>query len=434
MATTGPEDTSVVDQMRILREAYIQSNKLVNRQEHDLDRLLESVRVLKSELHDVQVRVECLEAKSITASKERELAISKSVQKSNMAGPLARRAIRHTISHQSAADTRATGLQQNHGYETSRTLSDQTMRGVDMSGTVAASSYTVEESLRQQLRDDVGGLNAMEPSSHGSRGRQPTSIANLGPGETSNLVDSLTAPSRSMGQSPQGSRDNLGATIPTPDSASKQEILETQRYRKRLRLDDPDDDDYISSTGSTSLVSLSGRFPPTQDRQSSLNNILDPTTPRLTGERPARSRESGRKGLRTGYAWVEDLRETPEWERDDWAASDMVVQDGRTIGPVTPARSTPSRPRGQQLGRRGVSGRPGSHSATKRKPLQDWNDSERERDSEGYLLKADGSRDMRSARHRDRKSEEVAAGGGVGGLYTAQHEALMGEIHPERRR
>ena len=433
MATTGPEDTSAVDQMRILREAYLQSSKLVNRQADDIDCLLESVRVLKSELHDVQVRVECLEAKSTTASEEREQAISKSAQKSNMAGPLARRPIRHAMSRHSPADTRVTGLQQNLSNETSRTLSDQSMRGGKMGGTLIASSYTVEGSPRQHLHHDVVGLNAMEPSSHDSR-RQPPSIANLGPGETENLVDSLTTPSRSIGQSTQGPRDNLGTTIPTPGSVSNQEILETQQYRKRLRLNDTDDDDYISSSASTSLVSLSGRFPPTQDRQSSLNNILDPVTPRLTVERPARSRESGRKGLRTEYAWVEDLRETPEWERDDWAASDMVVQDGRTIGPITPTRSTPSRPRGQKLGRRGVSGRPGSHSATKRKPLQDWDDTERQRDGEGYLLKADGSRDMRSARHRDRRSEETAIGGGVGGLYTAQHEALMGEIHPERRK
>ena len=138
--------------------------------------------------------------------------------------------------------------------------------------------------------------------------------------------------------------------------------------------------------------------------------------------------------MRAQHAWVEDLRETPEWERDDWTASDMVVQDGRTTDHATPARSTPSRPRGQQLGRRGVSGRPGSLSATKRRPLQDWDDTERQRDSEGYLLKADGSRDMRSARHRDKKSEETAASGGGGGLYTTEHETLMGEIHPERRR
>ena len=434
MATTESEDASVLDQMRILREAYLQSSTLVKRQGEDIDHLLKSIRVLKSGLHDLEIRVQSLEGNLTTASKEREQVISKPVKNSNMAGPLAKRPIKHAVSRQSPADARATGNQQIIVEETSRTLPDRGMRGVNMSGTVAASSYTVEGSPRQELLDDLGGINAMELPSDGSKERQPTSIANLGPGKTANLVDSLTVPSSFMDQGQQGSRDNLGSSIPTPDSIPKQENSNTQKYRKRFRLDDPDDYDYVSSTGSTSLASLSGRFPPTQDRQSSLNNILDPVTPRLTKERPARSRESGRKGLRTEYAWVEDLRETPEWERDDWATPDMVYQDGRTIDPVTPARSTPSRPRGQQLGRRGISGRPGSHSATKRRPLQDWDDTERQRDSEGYLLKADGSRDMRSARHRAKKSEEAAATGEGDELYTAEHEALMEEIHPERRR
>ena len=223
MAATGSEDTSLVDQMRILREAYVQSTKLVNRQGDDIDHLLESVRILKSELHDLEVRVDSLEADPITDSKQREQVISKSGQKSNMAEPLARRPRKHAIPRQSPVDNRATGLQRNLDDETSRTLSDRSMRGVNMSGTVAASSHTVEGSPRHQLHDDLGSMNAKEPSSDGFGGRQPTSIANLGPGETANLVDSLTVPSRSTGHGLNGSRDNLGSSIATPDSVSKQQ-------------------------------------------------------------------------------------------------------------------------------------------------------------------------------------------------------------------
>ena len=415
MANPVSNGPGQIDEMRILKEAYLQSTKLVNRQGDDIERLIKSVRSLKAELQEIKVRVESLEATDpyqTVPNKIQDGVHSTAARTPTLSGSLPRRP--HYVAH--------------------------SVHEIDMSGTIAASSNTVEGSPWQQTNNNVTAAGPLERSPVTSRKNQSASIESLGPGETLSLVDKPTNSSHALTGRRHGSTSFTKYVHPsagTIESKAEQNESDTQQYlRRTVPMDDLDDVDYSSSDRSASPISYSGDIPDTVEIQSSLDHILDPVTPaRPMPVASGRSRGSGRKGVSMGYKWIEDQRATPEWERDDWSGPETSKTTKDTAASPNPHSRTPTHARGQHAGRRGVSGSLGSHSASKRKSLQGPDGVEKQRDSEGYLIKADGSRDMRSARYRDRAIEENEAGDDAleRTPKDGQPRKVMEQIHPERR-
>ena len=231
------------------------------------------------------------------------------------------------------------------------------------------------------------------------------------------------------------------------------EQTDTQEYLRSFRAEEPEDDDYDPVEDNSQ--SQHNDEPKTQAVSRSVERLLSPAKPaplpfkatsrggrRKGAGRPPRDRSVSTGGARNDLSgsirrsgrpkkYLPDLS-TPEWERPDW--------DPATYG------SSPSN-RGQNIVRRGVSGRPPG-SLNKRTKMDS---AFKQRDSEGYILAANGKRDGRSTRRGGRRSEPAPRSTSENGhtvmlgdelsspppqgrdsAAEKRHEKLMGKIFPGR--
>lgn len=175
---------------------------------------------------------------------------------------------------------------------------------------------------------------------------------------------------------------------------------DTQEYLKKVVVDDPDDMDYAPSNhspspslaisthagGNTDIVDLEPLAMPATSLEAS------------GGSKSPKSRDKGRFGANRSYNnIIFDGRSTPEWERGD---SDLDEFASRIKDPVYQSNTAL---RGG-IARRGVSrGGKLKHFS----PLSKANPIEKNRDSDGYLLMANGQRDGRSMRRKTQNGADA---------------------------
>ena len=438
-----------------------QAMELLHEQRDDIDRTLKSIDGLKQGLFSVQefigrfetngyaLRVDRSESKEIQVLRmdldnmRRQLtsleAASSSIsgpvkakqpQTAKMTGPLARRPL--STSHNANSSISTTTIRmptssnvpiiQSPASSVNSGLKDSIMHDVrpHQSPIIPNGYHGVQTTLAQ----------AQTQSSPGTFGKSGSStVESVGQHESKNVIDSFMAPPILPTVRP-GTVEPVSLVRPSIESVPRSSVgaaePDTQEYlRRTARIDDTQDTDYQPSIQMPS-PGTSRNIPASIEIQSSLDNILDSVTPlrwqHVNGTSPGMGSASGRPRK----SWIDDQRQTPEWERPEWGGSSQIYQ--------TTIRNTPRQPRGT---RRGVSGGVGQSRTPKRQKYEATGFG-RERDEEGYLLRADGRRDMRSARYRRSGDEEPAinkpngtAPNGSG--YSEQHERIMAQIYPHGR-
>lgn len=467
-------------EMKRMEEELAQAKSTINHQRSDLTRCLKAIDGLKAGLFAVQEfigrietegatsytnreqskevaglalelqrlkrRVSVLEAEKIHVSRSRP---TKPVQTARMTGPLARRPL-------SARDTTSTSQ---HTPTLERPTKGATKANSPVTVTILESrELTMGNDLQTVASENLGraeqrqgadlaitlspstfaGSNRTVPESHVYDATNNAVDRPMGPPAPPNERERIVAASQSVRPSVRN----------TPRHSDNTMELDTQEYlRRTVHVDDIDDVDYEPSQRSPSPSSLRpSNMPASTEIQSSLDNILDPATPlrrrKISDSKQGRSTDRSTALSRKSY--FENRRQTPEWELEDWV--------GPREANGTSSYTTPSRIRGPSSVRRGVSGGFGSSRAPKRQKSESHG-TEKERDAEGYLLRADGRRDMRSARYKKPPGEDGADNmnnGTVGPyraievtelnvennaqpVYDERHEWTMGRIFPKGR-
>lgn len=483
LPTSADGIASQNQEMKKMKEELAQAKDTINEQRSDLTRCLKAIDGLKAGLFAVQEfigRIETERATSYTnhgQSKEvenvalelqrlkRRVSVleakktqvswsgptkAKPVQTARMTGPLARRplsardatsTLEHTPTHQ--GPTNGATKANSPVIVTSVESRDLTM-GDDLQSLASESLARAEQRRGADLAatfspSTFAGSNGTVPESHVVDETNDPVERLMGPPAPPNGRQSITAASQSVRPSVRNAPRYSDDTIE----------LDTQEYlRRTVHVDEIDDIDYEPSQRSPSSASLRpSEMPASIEVQSSLDNILDPATPlrRRKISDAKHGRSTGRSTALSRKSYFENRRETPEWELEDW-------EDPRKAN-GTPSYTTPSRIRGSSSVRRGVSGGFGSARAPKRQKSESYG-IEKERDAEGYLLRADGRRDMRSARYKKPQGEDGADNGnnGTDGNYGAiettelnvennaqpkydeRHEWTMGRIFPKGRK
>ena len=417
---------------------------------------LNAVESLSSELQRLKSRINVLEAVNPNISLARATK-AKPAQTARMTGPLARRpppsshtasSVEYTPTLQGSINSAA--MENSPAVVTSLESRDLTMD--DNTPEAASDNLGPMERMERRAVTDVEA-NLSQGTFTGST---RTVAESLVLGEANSVGDALMGPPalpRDRQSTIVASRSVRPSIRNTPSYSNDTIELDTQEYlRRTVPADDTQDIDYEpSSRRSLSPASLRpSDIPASIEVQSSLDNILDPATPmrrrRVSDSR--RGRSTGRNTALSRKNYVENGRETPEWELDDWEGPRGAYEGHSNM--------TPSRARGSNSIRRGVSGGLGSARAPKRQKSESYG-LEKERDADGYLLRADGRRDMRSARYKKPQSEdavkgmhngtngtnapngtggagEESAGSNVQSTFGEKHEWTMDQIFPGRRR
>lgn len=482
IATDGPSAYS--REMKRMEEELAQAKKTISEQRLDLDRCLRSIDGLKaglfsvqefigraeaegatshtnggqskavesltSELQRLKRRINVLEAKNPHASLP-QATKAKPAQTARMTGPLARRPPPPSKTTSSSEYT-------------------PTLPG-SISSVAKASSPAVVASVesRDLTMGDYPPTAASETDRPTEKGQGVDLAANLSPStfigsnrtvaeshlleEANNVSDTRMGPPAPPSERQVAASQSVRPSVRNTPRYSNDTIeLDTQEYlRRTVPAYDTDDIDYEPSHRSLSPASLRpSDLPASIEIQSSLDNILDPATPmrRRKVSDSRRGRSTGRSTALSRKSYAENRRQTPDWELDDW--------DGPREAYGTPSYTTPSRSRGSNSVRRGVSGGLGSARAPKRQKSESYS-FEKERDAEGYLLRADGKRDMRSARYKKPQGEdgvmnvnsgtngidetngtnganETNAGNNTQSVYGEKHERTMDLMFPGRRK
>jgi len=469
-------------EMKKMEEELAQAKNTINEQKSDLTRCLKAIDGLKaglfavqefvgrietegttsytncgqskgvedlaSELQRLKRRVSVLEAEKAHISRPRPTK-AKPVQTARMTGALARRplSVRDTTStseHTPTYERSTSGATKGNSpvIVTSVESRDLTM-GEDVQNMASESLGRAEQQRGVDLAatfspSTFAGSNRTVPESHVRDETNKAVERLMGPPAPPNERQSIIAASQSIRPSVRN----------TPRYSDDTIELDTQEYlRRTVHVDDIDDTDYEPSQRSPSPASLRpSDMPASIEIQSSLDNILDPATPlrrrKISDSKHGRS--TGRSSALSRKSYLENRRQTPEWELEDW-------EDPREAN-GTPSYTTPSRIRGSSSVRRGVSGGFGSTRAPKRQKSESYG-IEKERDAEGYLLRADGRRDMRSARYKKPQGEdgadnmsnstdgtygasetpELNVGNNAQPVYDERHEWTMGRIFPKGR-
>ncbi|MCJ1474270.1 alpha-1,6-mannosyltransferase [Lambiella insularis] len=441
--TDGQSDQK--DVAKRMEQKLGQALDLINKQREDIDLLLKNVTGLRRGLVSVQESVAQLETINSkypdTVNLQTELSFmrlqldamqaasseplqpapqSRPHQTAKMKGPLARRPLEPATTNRSPTFTATIRESTSSGsskIQSSGPPASTESRDISMSEDRPPPSANPFEDGQWRTSDQSRHRETLE-SSPGTFGRadsitvepQKSSLRN-------NAVDRLMGP-----PGPPNSR--LGPTESRQQIPSSSEIFprptrelseaDTQEYLQRtVATDDAEDTDYEPSNHSASLSSMRpSNVPASVEVQSSLDNILDPVTP-SAGEGAYGPAHGGSQDAdRSRQSWMDDQRRSSEWYGNAWVDPRELHQNG-----MTPSRMHND---GSSNMRRGVSrglgsGRGAKRQKTTRDGKVDGRSVEKQRDAEGYLLRADGTRDMRSARYRDKQSAGEVGGGGADG-------------------
>ncbi|MCJ1249158.1 hypothetical protein MMC30_006381 [Trapelia coarctata] len=440
IATGGP---SAQDrQMERMEEELAQAKKTIKEQRLDLDRCLRSIEGLKAglfsaqeyigrietegatshtnhgelkavegltaELQRLKRRIDVLETENPHASLP-QASKARPAQTARMRGPLARRP--HPSSH--------TASSSEYTPTVGRPVSSATkVNSPAVIASVESKDIIMGDNPQNAALGPLGSTEKREGDDHAVQlspgtliGSNRTIAESDVLGETNNVGDALMGPPAppSKRQSNIAASQSVRPSIRNTPRYSNDTIeLDTQEYlRRTVPAYDTEDIDYEPSQRSLSPASLRpSDLPASIEIQSSLDNLLDPATPmrRRKVSDSRRGQSTGRRSTALSRkSYVENRRLTPEWELDDW-------EDPReSFG--APSYTTPSRSRGSNSVRRGVSGGLGGSARAPKRQKSESYGLERERDAEGYLLRADGKRDMRSARYRKPQGEDGGSDG-----------------------
>lgn len=418
-----------------------------------------AVEDLRSQLKRLERRVDMLVVEKTHESRSRATK-AKPIQTARMTGSLARRPLPPPNVASSSEYTPTLGRSVSGAAKSNSPVAVTSVESRDVTMGGNLSSNTASENLAQLgRRRGVGIANESSPSTFvGSSRTVPGSYM---PGETNVFVDKLMGPPAPPSERPSIAASSQPSFRNAPRYSDDTIEVDTQEYLQRtVQADDPEDEDYDPSRRSPSPASLRpSDMPASIEIQSSLDNILDLATPlrRRKASDSRRGRSTGRSTALSRKSYFENRRQTPEWELDDWEGP----REANGTSPYT----TPSRSRGLSNVRRGVSGGLGSGRAPKRQKSETYV-AEKERDAEGYLLRADGKRDMRSARYKKPQGEdsgeeannaingtagvngitgsnETTGGNDINGtsagntnqpVYDEKHERTMDQIFPGRRK
>lgn len=459
------------DASRRMEKKLGQAIELISKQREDIDLLLKSVSGLRRGLVSVQESIGHLEMNNKppdTTNFQAELGFmrrqldalqatsseplhpapqTRPYQTAKMKGPLARRPLELESSARSptfAATIRESTNSGGNRRKSPIPIASTELRDVSMSEDPPPPSANPFEDGQWRTNDKSRRREKLD-SSPGTFGRSDS--ITVASSARNNAVDRIMGPPASFGGRPDlaDSRHQIRSSIEYPPRLTGELIeAETQEYLQRtVATDDADDTDYEPSNRSASPPSTrpSG-MPASVEVQSSLDNILDSVTRSAGNGAYGPSRGDSARGMSRSRTSWDGLRQTSEWYEDNWTDPEEAYQNG-----TTPSRT---QLRGSGSGRRGVSRGFGSERGTK------WQKTarggkvhnrrvEKQRDAEGYLLRANGTRDMRSARYRDKQSAEEAGAVGSGEdgppeeandtitMYGENHQRIMGLIFPQRR-
>ena len=368
------------------------------------------------------------------------------LQTARMTGPLARRPLEVASSTRSPTYTATMRGSPGSGVNKRKSpvaLTNIEPRDVSMSEDPPPPSANPFEDRQWQMNSQSRSHNTDMDSSVDTFGRGETiTVESRGSTPRNNTIDRLMGPPAQpttksglveQFQRVRSSIENMPRSTGDPGEADTQEYL-----RRTVATDDAEDTDYEPSNRSQSPQSQRpSQIPASVEVQSSLDNILDPVTPssirRDLQEYPLSDfRDTGRSRSN----WADNSGLSTGWHGTAWGGPSEWNPDG-----TTPGRGGLQHVRGLTTMRRGVSrgsGRGAKRLKTAREGKVDGRSAEKQRDAEGYLLRADGTRDMRSARYRDKQSAERASGEAADGLsgpaqeYDESHRRTMKLMFPER--
>ena len=361
----------------------------------------EWIKELISDFRQVRHRVDSLE--SANAVRARGPA-PRPLQTARMTGPLARRPHSSTRSPTLTTTLRASPTNSPSIANSPVTATSTDLQDVPMSQHPAQSfGYASWQPVNQvsfTTQPTVSPSATLEKD-------ETITVASYGAYARNNMIDNLMGPPAlpDTQSAPHGPSQRVSSFIEdTPMSSINTAEQDTQRYlQQNVRVDDLTDRDYEPSRRSQSLASPRPRaLPASVEVQLSLDNIVDSATPTAPGGTHDFAQNGNRSvSGRSRRSLHEDQRQTPEWERDSWGASGQATPNGYTPDPMGTYHD-----RGSNASRRGVSGGPGFGRTPKRQKKMtkdgklDGRSAEKKRNAEGYLLRADGSVDMRSARYK----------------------------------
>ena len=369
----------------------------------------------------------------------------KPLQTARMTGPLARRPLEVASSTRSPTYTATMRGSPSTGTNKRKSpvaLINSESRDVSMSEDPPPPSANPFEDRQWQMNSQSRNPNTDMDSSADTFGRGETIIVeSRGSTPRSNAIDRRMGPPAQPTPKPglveplqrvRSSIENI------PRSSGDASEADTQEYlRRTVATDDAEDTDYEPSNRSQSPQSQRpSDIPASVEVQSSLDNILDPVTPSMHRELHEYPLSDSRDTGHSGRSWADNSAQSTGWHENAWGRPSEWNSDS-----TTPGRVGLQHVRGMTTMRRGVSrgsGRGAKRLKTAREGKVDGRSAEKQRDAEGYLLRADGTRDMRSARYRDKQSAERASGEpaeGLAGLiqeYDENHRRTMKLMFPER--
>ena len=370
---------------------------------------------------------------------------SRPLQTARMTGPLARRPLEIANSTRSPTFTATIRGSPSNGSNKRKSpgaATNNESRDVSMSEDPPPPSANPFEDRPWQMNSQNSNRDTHMDSSADTFGRGETiTVESHRPVARNNVVDRLMGPPAqpTPRQGPVEPLQRIRSSIeniPIPPGDANE--VDTQEYlRRTVATDDTEDTDYEPSNRSHSPRSRRpSEFPASVEVQSSLDNILDPVTPSIRQELrdypPSDSQETGHPQRN----WAHNTGQTIGWPGDMQGGPREWYPDG-----MTPGRVSLEHVRGLNTMRRGISrgsGRGAKRLKTAREGKVDGRSAEKQRDAEGYLLRADGTRDMRSARYRDKQSAERTGGEPTEGLagpiqvYDENHHRTMKLMFPER--
>ncbi|MCJ1379742.1 hypothetical protein MMC17_002845 [Xylographa soralifera] len=367
------------------------------------------------------------------------------LQTARMTGPLARRPLEVASSTRSPTYTATIRGSPSSGINKRKSpvaLTNSVSRDVSMSEDPPPPSANPFEDRQWQMNSQSRSRNIDIESSADTFGRGETiTVESRGSTPRNNAIDRLMGPPAQPSTRPgplepvqrvRSSIENI------PRSSGDVNEADTQEYlRRTVATDDAEDTDYEPSNRSQSPPSQKpSEMPASVEVQSSLDNILDPVTPAMRRELHGYPPSDSRDTDHSRRSWADNGGQTTGWHENAWGGPSEWNSDG-----TTPGRAGFQQVRGLTTMRRGVSrgsGRGAKRLKTAREGKVDGRSAEKQRDAEGYLLRADGTRDMRSARYRDKQSAERASGEPAEGLagpiqeYDENHRRTMKLMFPER--
>ena len=316
-----------------------------------------------------------------------------SLPKQKARSPQARQSLRHA---KAPNVTSLSGLQHVHlnaqGTTSSESSSDESLYSLS------------DKELDHGTRPNIEPHSNFQPKVKGVQQIQPPVpfLENLGPGE-------LPVNARPI-QFAQ-TTDQLSGSTDDFLKASRELRLTPPNEQKKKRgyetIVDSDPEDLNFRPGSHSAAS-----------------------PRTRGSDRIRGSRGGRKpGAGRPRRSLPVRLGTPEWEKPSWIQGEDPPTEDKETGVVTPINS-----RGRTIRRRGTGGGM-SFAQTVHRPKYSGGESwdGRQRDAEGYLLKANGERDGRSMKHKQEKDMGPSAQPFNEASVLSPHEKLMRQIFPARK-